>query len=797
MRANITGRIGCLVVAALAAGCGGGGGGNTRTDPPSVPPALPADPPSIPPALPSAAWVDRLKSQPVLSQVSARQALQNRGLSGAGVRVAVEDDSVDFLTPQLVGRVETDPAKGAEFTYLHPLALVVNPAPPCDGVQCTVLEVASSDDVEARARDSILVDGYPTDTAPRYIKVVDPDVPASLRWYRIPGVGSAGKRTHGTAVASVIVGADTGVAPGARVVPWTIPLDEDPDVQAAQSRNTGSIVDLLARLGPTHPDVVSFDRAIASARRDRNAHVDIVNRSYGIPVFSDTDRDFDDRATTRAWDWLRMNLPNYWGSLLQIGVPEARKTLFVTAAGNIPAGLPNPPQSPGASASMAWWNIELRGLHFAAVGVRPDGSLHPSSVPCGSLPADWVASTHGRHYCLAAPFTVNVAKTGRNPSPAHGSASGTSFSAPMVAGAMALVMEQSRGTMTPREVGRRVVDTADNTVAGYDPTRIGAGVLDIEAATRPVGSMRTGLPGHEASPRRSWLSVSRAYGDSVALAVEGFELASFDSANFPFWTPLSDSVSSAPRSSVPLIPPARSVPTAVDPLLPASLRWASVGSPNLLPGHQVRLVTPTARDSVLAGFTRASGVELVPRARGFGFGLLYEADGVQGGRSAGAFGAGARSATVWLKRRDGWKVPLPNGEWRLRTEVVFGAGRGEVSSGAMFEPGPGMYSSATVSLLRSAASGFTTELSVSQPWRAESGSARLTFPATRTLDGDWVYRSLEFGLAPEGREIAFGLRHDRPLFAGEASVSVGYSHDAGHVRGAEDVRGGVAWRLSW
>ena len=268
MRANITGRIGCLVVAALAAGCGGGGGGNTRTDPPSVPPALPtdppsvppalpADPPSIPPALPSAAWVDRLKSQPVLSQVSARQALQNRGLSGAGVRVAVEDDSVDFLTPQLVGRVETDPAKGAEFTYLHPLALVVNPAPPCDGVQCTVLEVASSDDVEARARDSILVDGYPTDTAPRYIKVVDPDVPASLRWYRIPGVGSAGKRTHGTAVASVIVGADTGVAPGARVVPWTIPLDEDPDVQAAQSRNTGSIVDLLARLGPTHPDVVS------------------------------------------------------------------------------------------------------------------------------------------------------------------------------------------------------------------------------------------------------------------------------------------------------------------------------------------------------------------------------------------------------------------------------------------------------------------------------------------------------------------------------------------------------------
>ena len=73
----------------------------------------------------------------------------------------------------------------------------------------------------------------------------------------------------------------------------------------------------------------------------------------------------------------------------------------------------------------------------------------------------------------------------------------------------------------------------------------------------------------------------------------------------------------------------------------------------------------------------------------------------------------------------------------------------------------------------------------------------MTYPTGRTLSGEWLYATKRFGLAPEGRELAFTLRHDQPLPSGDLSAQVGYSHDAGHVQGASDYRVGLAYRLSW
>ncbi len=730
----------------------------------------------------------------MLAQVKAEPALNSRRLSGAGVRIAVEDDFVDFRSPQLAGQVETNPARGARFTYHHPLSST-NPVAPCDGVSCTVLEVDDIGDVEERARQSILADGYPTDVASRYIRVTSS--PSWLSWYKIPGVSDT-KRTHGTAVASVIIGKDGGVAPGARVIPWPIPLGDDPEVQDARIADARDLEETVNRLGPTHNSVVALDRSMGQLELLYNSNVDIVNRSYGIPIISDTGRGFSDRTAAVAWAWLGNNLPHYWGALLQNGVPEDEKTLFVASAGNLLPGVLDPPRFPEAAASMAWWFPQLRGLHFAVVGVRADGSLHPRSIPCGTLPIDWNALTQGRHYCLGAPFTVNGAKTGTNPDPALSPISGTSFSAPMVAGALALVMEKFRGTLNPREVGRRLVDTADNTVAGYDAAKIGAGVLDIDAATSPVGQLQiTARAGGQPYPVRSTnLVTSTSYGDSVSRVVERIEIAGFDALNAPFWYEMSGFVSQAPRSAVPRIPHARSE-TVRDTSLPAGLAWASVGTLEALPDHALRLVMPTSSGSVLAGLSHASGLELVPQNHGFGMGFLHETEGVQGGQASGAFGTQAEATTVWLKRQDRWELARQEESWRVGTEMVLGAGRPKVAAGAIFEPGSGMFSSAKVALVRSTAGGATTEFSLSQPWRAESGSANLTYPISRTTDGARVYERRTIGLSPAGREIAVGLRHDRPLLAGEATVSIGYSHDAGHVQGEEDLRGGIAYRMSW
>ena len=747
---------------------------------------------------PSAGWNKRLAAQPALGQVNVRAALESGKYTGKGIRVAVDDDSVDFLTPQLRGRVETDPAKGAEFTYLYPLEFgVANPTPPCrsGNSACTVIRVATDADVEAAARDSIIRDGYPTDAKPRYIRVTgEADDLEALRWYRIPGV-SESTRTHGTAVASVIVGADNGIAPGARVVPWTEPLNEDRDVQQRQRYVRAVIEQIINNIGPQDTTVRDFDREAAAATKARNANVDIVNRSYGPPIFSEYEQELNDEVKLAGWRWVEDNLPNLWRAALQTDVGEDKKTIFVTAAGNVTSNQGGVPSAPSAEASMAYWIDELRGLHFAAVGVDEAGALHRGSVPCGGLPDDWNAERHGRHFCLGAPYVVKGAKPGGSGD--LGTVGGTSFAAPMVAGAMAVVMESYRRQITPREVGKRVVDTADRTVAGYAPEKIGAGVLDVGAALNPQGVAMTGLRNHEVSLAQSGMRVGTAYGDSVARAMEGVELASFDRDNFPFWSPVSASMSGGGRSTVPRIPPKRSEHRNTEATLPASLQWASLGPTEAFPEHDVRLVVPTSNESVLAGLTEATGVELVPKTGGFGGGLLYEANGIQGGSSTGAFGTEATSATMWIKRHDQWTLPMAEGRWHAQSELVVGSGRNEVGPGAMFEPGSGMYSSAKLSLEHTGAEGASTELSVSQPWRAESGSGRMTLPVGRELDGTRIYETKRFGLVPAGREIAFNLRHDQPMPSGELAAQIGYSHDAGHVEGAEDYRVGLAYRLSW
>ena len=59
--------------------------------------------------------------------------------------------------------------------------------------------------------------------------------------------------------------------------------------------------------------------------------------------------------------------------------------------------------------------------------------------------------------------------------------SGTSVSAPIVSGAIALLL-QDEPTLTPDQVKYRLMATANKNWAGYNLTRSGAGYLDVYAA---------------------------------------------------------------------------------------------------------------------------------------------------------------------------------------------------------------------------------------------------------------------------------------------------------------------------
>ena len=95
--------------------------------------------------------------------------------------------------------------------------------------------------------------------------------------------------------------------------------------------------------------------------------------------------------------------------------------------------------------------------------------------------------------------------------------SGTSVSAPMVSGAVALLL-QDEPTLNPDQVKYRLMTTANKSWPGYEPTQAGAGYLDIYAAIHgtttdtantgtPVSSLLTTGPDGVLGPTVQWSSV--------------------------------------------------------------------------------------------------------------------------------------------------------------------------------------------------------------------------------------------------------------------------------------------------
>ena len=150
---------------------------------------------------------------------------------------------------------------------------------------------------------------------------------------------------------------------------------------------------------------------------------------------------------------------------------------------------------------------DLRGSIFTAVAlggemtasvVGMDGMdeeftlrhLDPASPRCGPLPANWNAQTDGRHYCLTAPGTgtringgflvddmgnfvdaegnmvtgddrvLDLAEGYRVPTDADDYQPDL-YAAAFLAGSYALMHERFRGALTSKELGRRLMDTAD------------------------------------------------------------------------------------------------------------------------------------------------------------------------------------------------------------------------------------------------------------------------------------------------------------------------------------------------
>ena len=706
--------------------------------------------------------------QPVLGMVGVHHA-HAKGLTGAGVRVAIEDDAVNYRLPEFAGRVSFE---GARIVYPRPLSTI---AP----YGASEWSYTSSSYKPFETEDPYIHESLTADvvvllnedwTEEIWLENQHEDVLDWDRWVVIPAVESEDGSSHGTRVASVAVGRDFGVAPRATLIP--IFKDFSPSGQNQQNTWSRYLLNGISRASTSVRN--AWDTYLAKTVRADYANYDVVNRSFGIGVFDQAAIQNALNDGTNWWgDELRRLLPLTWRAYMQTDVHPDDRAVVVYATGNSLEELG------GLGADLPFHEHHLRGHHLAVMAVDNDGAQAFYSNICGSLPADWNADRWGRHYCLAAPGTVNAALN--RPGWAFQETEGTSFAAPIVTGAIALLMEHFRGQLRNTEIAKRLVNTANNRDRYAQMEIYGAGLLDLEAALRPVGKTTTGTPSIKADAVLTVLQVPPAMGSlGQRLAQTGVEVASLDSLGAPFWSTPGHYVRTTGYLASPI--PGFSEPDQ-----------DTEGQPHLgfTPGT---LATPEGIGGIrlLMGSDR---MDLEQASRdGFRWGFLGDASSWQGRGASGAFGDHVQSMTTWIGRST--RIELDDA-WTLNASATLAFGRAFLAPGTMLDVDPYALSAWNFAVeYGKRGRGTWSQIALSQPLRAETGRATLTY-LSGLSDGVPVYDEADVPLAPEGREVELALTHETPHGWGRGVFEVAHSWDAGHEPDRTSLRVGAAYRLNW
>jgi serine protease AprX len=118
---------------------------------------------------------------------------------------------------------------------------------------------------------------------------------------------------------------------------------------------------------------------------------------------------------------------------------------------------------------------------FSAYGTMPDGSTKPDLVAPGRNIISLIGNVNG---------VIPTQHPANQVDNTYFRMSGTSMSAPMVAGAAALLLEDEP-SLNPDQVKYRLMATANKSGWAYDATKAGAGYLDVYAALNGITTQTT------------------------------------------------------------------------------------------------------------------------------------------------------------------------------------------------------------------------------------------------------------------------------------------------------------------
>ena len=355
------------------------------------------------------------------------------------------------------------------------------------------------------------------------------------------------QQRHGTMVASVAAGkqekSDTspmhGVAFEANVLFIAIQLAEpDPDydpVDIGTDDGSGTVSDA--------PDFTGIDNFFSSLFEIYNQYdVDIVNNSYG---YSGNIIDYTEAQVRYAF-------PKTIVEMSQIGTPDSQKTIYVWAAGNA-GGYADQGvdfSSPELLPGMAHYIPEIQGHSIAVASVDENGSISSFSSRCG-VAQDYCISAPGGS--ITAAYPTSSSDTGiyvGNPNDDNYSdciqdnscfavTSGTSFAAPFVSGGLAVIADYFEGQLGSKEIVDRLFATANKKGVYSDKAIYGQGLMDLGAATAPVGQVSAMLTGTLSGAMVPALFTgiqltSPSYGDAVSNGVANQTIIFFDELGAPF-----------------------------------------------------------------------------------------------------------------------------------------------------------------------------------------------------------------------------------------------------------------------
>ena len=462
---------------------------------------------------------------------------------------------------------------------------------------------------------------------------------------------------------------------------------------------------------------------------------------------------------------------------------------------------------------------ELGENTVAVVAISPDGEIVDFSNRCG-IAAD---------YCLAAPGSqVRFAWFGLGPDDeqgwhGYGTFGGTSFAAPMVTGGLVLMKQYFRSQLSNTDLLARLLETADRSGIYADAAIYGRGLLDLGAATSPVGAavvaMGNRVESAGATLHSTSLQLGLAFGDAFVPVLEGQEIAAFDTLGAPFWYGVDTMVNVAAQPAlhdrfrdfqqVSLSEPLGSHASAIRlPILESAherhgarpaLYLVRSGAPSVananhfaLAGHSVVASLPVAANlnaTVLTteGLARqepASGAALTwrePEAPiGLRAGWMGERQILLGSESDGAFGDLEAHAAF-----AGIEVDTELGAWRVGGTAEIGTVTAQAQGGVFQQISPLATSAFALHATRQNADGSTFRVSLSQPLRVENGQALLTLPSGRTTAGEVIRNTLAADVEPGGRQVDLALQWQQPLELGQLRLGATLSHEPGHRTNAD------------